>query len=825
MKKLISLLVAIAMLLCLAPVGVMATQEETVTPAPITALYVGSVNALEIPSGEGWSFDAGSGVLTLNNCILTESMVHEEVLRYDLDDEGFPERYDAAIYFTGDLTIELIGTSYVELFVETAPEEDTAYNAIRAGIYEKIEDGNIWHEPSRLSIRGSGNLTAGVALTEECLDQYQNIQWGCLRESFGIFCNAEGGIDLAGLGDGAWMDVYGGVKTLEWGCWNVRPWNTAPTFGGKAVVTPYLDVDGTVENEQGYTMNDSNSAFLHIAIVDTTLSANGLLTLLGSNADSGEGWTWENNVLTLSSETEVKAVEFRSGLGSAKLVMAGDVTLDSTDMGYDANWRQRGAVNAYCDLEMDLGNHTLTLEGYSYPVCSYCADVTIRNGSLEYAPEWGENITLNGGALTIKNANISSVVGIVIYNDYDENYEDVPGGELIIENSVLDLGAPIVNYEDVLTIKNSQVRVEGDYQGISGADGLVLQDSRITVNATSDTAVALESMAYVTIDNCDLDITSANIAISAGNFYGDMEVDLGVLTLMNINILQPDSYHIDFAETWSGSRFVTVYKSFDEVADVLKTSGIKAGCAHSYTNGICTQCGELESYNWTLTADANVDLTLKEDLHVDLAGYSLTGIIATGEYKIYGSDASTDAYTCDNAGYFDCVDENGNAIVPENGDHYLTIATDDGYTFHKYEMGITHLSLAPVVTGFGYKAEFYGDAMVQNHIESIGFNLWLDGGKTISRTTDFKNTLTLRLKNFDVENYGDKPVNANVTITFTDGTVIESSTVSYSLRQMVEIVNEQHTDLNASQLSVIQSMILRHSTMQSWQVDNLYKET
>jgi len=825
MKKLISLLVVIGLLICAVPVIAVATEEETQTPAPITKLYVGSVNALETPQGEGWSFNAETGVLTLNNCTLTETMVHEMLYRDSVEDEGWTELYDAAIYFTGDLTIELVGTNCVEVFVETAPETATAFNAIHAGLYEIIVDGEIQHEPSRLSIRGSGNLTTGVALTEDCMDEYQDVVWETLEYSCGIFCNAEGGIDLTDLGDGAWLDVYGGVETMEYAYWNVRPWNNPPTFGEKAVVTAYVNVEGTIESEQGYTIYDNNNAYLHIAIVDAALDAKGLLTLLGSGADSGQGWTWENNVLTLSSDTEVKAIEFRSGLGSAKLVLAGDVTLDSTDMGYDANWNQRGAINAYCDLELDLGNHTLTLEGTSRPVVGYLGDVTIRNGSLEYAPEWGDNITMNGGALTIKNATISSVVGIVIYSGQDENWETVPGGALTVENSVLDLGAPIVNYENVLTIKNSQVTVDGDSQGIYGIGGLVLQDSQITVDATSDTAVALQSDAFVTIDNCDLNITSANIAISAGNFYGDMETDRSVLNLSNMTILQPEGYRMDVAEDWSGARFMTVYKSQDEVSDVLITSSSKAGCAHSYENGICTQCGVLESYNWTLTADADVDLTLEEDLYVDLAGYDLSGTITTNGYKVYGMDTSTNEYTCDNMGYFSCVDENGDAIVPENGDHYLTIATDNGYTFHKYSMGITHLSLAPMVTGFGYKAEFYGDQMVQSKIASIGYSLWLDGGKTVSRTTAFQNKLTLRLKNFDVANYGQTPVNANVTITLTDGTVIESSTVSYSLRQMVEIVNEQYTALNQSQLSAIQTMIANNPTMQSWQVENLYQET
>lgn len=822
MKKLISLLVVMGLLICAVPVIAVATEEEAQT-APITKLYVGSVNALETPQGEGWSFNAETGVLTLNNCTLTEAVLH--TITYDYGDgEIYYDRYNSVIYFTGDLTIELIGNNSVERTVEVAPSETTNYYAICAGSYQKEVDGEIWYLPSKLAIRGGGNLTAGVTLSRDCLDADGYDNWEYLGFSCGIGCSIEGGVDLTGLHSGGWVDIYGGVRDYD-AYYNVRAFNNAPTFGSNAIVTAYQDLDGTFENEFGYNWNNNDAWRMKVVTADAHLNSKGLLTLLDSGTASGNGWTWENNVLTLSSDTEVKAIEFCSGLGSAKLVLAGDVTLDSTDMGYDANWNQRGAINAYCDLELDLGDHTLTLEGTSCPVVSYLGDVTIRNGSLEYAPEWGDNITMNGGALTIKNATISSVVGIVIYSGQDENWETVPGGALTVENSVLDLGAPIVNYENVLTIKNSQVTVDGDYQGINGIGGLVLEDSQITVDATSDTAVALQSYAFVTIDNCDLNITSANIAISAGNFYGDMETDRSVLNLSNMTILQPEGYRMDVAEDWSGARFMTVYKSQDEVSDVLITSGSKAGCAHSYENGICTQCGVLESYNWTLTADADVDLTLEEDLYVDLAGYDLSGTITTNGYKVYGMDTSTNEYTCDNMGYFSCVDENGDAIVPENGDHYLTIAIDNGYTFHKYSMGITNLSLAPTVTGFGYKAEFYGDQMVQSKIASIGYSLWLDGGKTVSRTTAFQNKLTLRLKNFDVANYGQTPVNANVTITLTDGTVIESSTVSYSLRQMVEIVNEQYTALNQSQLSAIQTMIANNPTMQSWQVENLYQET
>ncbi|MBR5570372.1 MAG: leucine-rich repeat domain-containing protein [Oscillospiraceae bacterium] len=275
-----------------------------------------------------------------------------------------------------------------------------------------------------------------------------------------------------------------------------------------------------------------------------------------------------------------------------------------------------------------------------------------------------------------------------------------------------------------------------------------------------------------------------------------------------------------------------VYSVYCPVCQKYLIENEKEGGNHSYADGICTTCQQVMSGYVVLSADMALSgLVLTEDLYIDLNGHDLSGIITTNGYKVYGMDSATNEYTCDAMGYFNCVDENGNAVIPEslytteNQMRYMTIGTDNGYTFHHYYLGITNLSLAPAVTGFGYKAEFYGDEMVQSKIESIGYNLWLDGGKTVSRTTNFKNSLTLRLKNFDVAKYGETPVNACVTITLTDGTEIESSTASYSMRQMVETVNDQYADLNETQLSAIQTMIVNNPTMRSWLVENIYKES
>jgi len=222
------------------------------------------------------------------------------------------------------------------------------------------------------------------------------------------------------------------------------------------------------------------------------------------------------------------------------------------------------------------------------------------------------------------------------------------------------------------------------------------------------------------------------------------------------------------------------------------------------------------------------DVEIFGDAYLDLAGHTLTGDV-TGVGTLYGMDSTTDSYTADDMGRI-----TGSVSCKVAGEfktdttgavhRYMAIADEEGYTFHRFYLGITHVSLAPNVTGFGYRAEFYGDEMVQDQIASIGYNLWLTEDRVVSRTTAFKNVLTLRLKNFDVANYGETPVNACVTMTLTDGTVIESATTSYSMRQVVEQINQSYASFDNAKISAIQAMIANNPVMESWKVENIRKK-
>ena len=403
MKRIIAFLISATLLLSLLPMDVMATEEPE-EKAAITTLYVGEVNALENPQGEGWSFDAESGVLTLDNCDLYEpGTTHID---------AYGDAHNAIIYFVGDLTIHLENDNYVTNYCSEAPESYTSYHAILADTYTMIVEGEEWDEPSKLSIEGPGNLYCGLTLPSEAKN------WDYLSYSSGICCNAEGGVDLTGLYGESYLEVWGGL--IGGGrSWIAQAWNTAPTFSDSCVVIAYQDIDGTVENENGYNWNNNDAWLMKVISTNAYLNKNGLLMIMDGGNASGEGWTWENNVLTLSEETEVKAIDFRGGLSEAKLTLEGDVVLDSRGMGYDANWDYIPAIKATCNLEIDTGEYSLTLnhDEYGYGIRVQQADLLISGGTVISSTNYDSSIYSEGGNVTVKNATMITF-GEVVLCDY-----------------------------------------------------------------------------------------------------------------------------------------------------------------------------------------------------------------------------------------------------------------------------------------------------------------------------------------------------------------------------------------------------------------------
>ena len=228
--------------------------------------------------------------------------------------------------------------------------------------------------------------------------------------------------------------------------------------------------------------------------------------------------------------------------------------------------------------------------------------------------------------------------------------------------------------------------------------------------------------------------------------------------------------------------------------------------------------------------DVQANAALQKDLYVDLNGYDLSGILCTGAYKIFGTDATTDGYNGDKAGIFSCTDGE-KPVIPEvhckvDGKRYLAIKTEEGYSFHRFYMGITHMTLRPSRQGVGFKAVFYGDTQVCGQIAATGYTLTLEGftSKSQWQTGAFQSGTPIRLlvQNFDAAQYGETPLTARLCLRLQDGTVLESSSCTMTLRSLMEQLNHTPDLLTQTQRQQISQWAARYPVMEQWKIKNLF---
>ncbi len=318
--------------------------------------------------------------------------------------------------------------------------------------------------------------------------------------------------------------------------------------------------------------------------------------------------------------------------------------------------------------------------------------------------------------------------------------------------------------------------------------------------------------------NSKVSFTISGLNLTNVNQQQIIDTPLAYLPLHSIPLEEDGTYlYVTYASVFEGGSNYQITYTNDAWGTTIPT-----GIYVTYLD-----ITDYESRHLALTEDTAVKIALTQDLYVDLNGFDLSGTIITNGYSVYGADSATNEYTCDTMGSFSCVDEEGRPVVPErfctadDAKRYMTLETETGYTFHRYSLDITHLSLNTKTVSFGYGAQFHGDEMVRDQIQSVGYELWLTEDGKVSHTAEFQNTLTLRLVNFDVVNHGETPVYACVNMTLQDGTVLKSSTVAYSLRQMVELLSDHTEELDSVALQNAAQMIQNHPTMETWQVENI----
>ncbi|MBE6737506.1 MAG: hypothetical protein E7566_02475 [Ruminococcaceae bacterium] len=668
MKKLFCLLMTAVMLLTLG-VPMASARDVYDSPLKVFELYVGGVDALKTPQGDGWSYNHKTRTLTLEDCTITQNQVVE-------CDWGV--KVDSLIYFEGVLTIELKGDNYLEHKITSAPSDYTRYHAICADVFSTA----VADPPSELKIIGDGNLTAGVEFPEEAVD------WEYLEYSCGIFCNASGGVDLTGLSKGSNLDVYGGMTDVE-APWVAQAWNCSPTFSDESMVIAYRDIEGTIENEFGYNWNNNDAWRMKVITADAYLAPNGMLTILDDGKASGDGWNWENNYLLLEENTAVKAVYFKNTVDKAKLYLAGDVELDSTGMYMD--YSDANCITAECPLEIHTNYHKLTLRGDGYGIYGDCADVTVAGGYIDAYNSYTA-AKVDGGRLAITNTEFNDFGGngISTYYGYDEDYNEVSAGNLIIANSSVNTTYRVESYKDLVVI-DSEIAISDTNYGLVSQQNMHLTNSTINVEVSDR---AIQSYGDMYIDNCNLNLESEGMVIFAN--YSEGEPNLDTLKFTNMTVTEPE-----------GGAVGAYYNGYDYVTTIVDANGDKATRLVATAN-----LKELfdEETEVSVLTDEDVELSV-EPVEDDAVNELLENMDVTDVYDI-------------------TLTQNGTIVQPD-GTVTVRIPCDDqnARVYHWQLDGILHDMNAEYVGGYlVFETNHFSVYVVAAPVaEATGYSLTLTG--------------------------------------------------------------------------------------------------
>ncbi len=249
----------------------------------------------------------------------------------------------------------------------------------------------------------------------------------------------------------------------------------------------------------------------------------------------------------------------------------------------------------------------------------------------------------------------------------------------------------------------------------------------------------------------------------------------------------------------------------------------KDGTLHVGAIAVVDRNGDYAWYTDTATALENCDegsyvklfiaqdVVLTKDCAIDLCGQTVN---ISGPYTLYGIDSSGDGYTI----------PTGKAILAEetalasdvniNGKRYVTTTDDTGVVFHRLENRVSSVSLRPSADGIYFTGSFGCDETLSDDITSYGIAV-----STVNMPgADFMTDSDTLYTSFDAsglaggsqktgalisgimkqENgaqlnsaYGQIPIFAAAYLIRKDGSVILSDSVSYSLKSLMDTVDDR----------------------------------
>ena len=296
------------------------------------------------------------------------------------------------------------------------------------------------------------------------------------------------------------------------------------------------------------------------------------------------------------------------------------------------------------------------------------------------------------------------------------------------------------------------------------------------------------------------------------------------------------------------------YKGFSETFEVDVTERIYAYYVNDIGYDDLTAAMEASSNQYPVELNADVtDMVLSKDLFLDLRGHHVTGV-TTGGYALMVFDSATDDYVGENYG---TVPASANAQAAAG---YLAVTEGEVTSFHKYRLEMTSLvvNTSEEVRGITYKSIFRGDAMVQSQIKEFGVamgayeapdetSIWFDrdckahvardnsywktgDNDNLLKSVYVKNIISNELTSESNQSRSQIPVYGRAYIQLTDGTMLLSDAVGFSMqdamKQMDDYWNEADESGDAYLSDSAKEKLLAfyetyESFMKNWELPNI----
>ena len=447
---------------------------STRAAASLTKLVVGGTTVVEGSqttndiSGDGWSYDAASNTLTLNNATIngTDTIYH----------------VGAGIFASGDLTIVLEGSSTV------------------TGVQDPNGESQSIRVEGNLTIQGGGSLTAQGADTSNG-SSYGIFVIGSFTQQSGSVTAIGGNINGNYTSRGLY--VYGGTVTAQDGTLTATGGNTSgSSYGISMLSSSSVTVGSAAVTATGGTGNYSYGLYVNSSSPSVspsvTLSGSGSLTARsGSGTDTAVGIYFEN---PFGSTRSVTVGNGSTLLTNSVIFMDSDFNENPLAPTGDGSWLiygqsdQTSAVGGTYTLEENItAGSTLTVP----------QDITLtNNGTLNIANQSslaGDGTLAGNGTFNLTNPDpVISGSETLTYDgtdQFDEFKLEAPSGTVeVMEKDFTISSSPSL---EGWSLNQQEVKNAGTYT-LTASNGTTNIEKEVTVSPAeiSITSATVQGKTY-----------------------------------------------------------------------------------------------------------------------------------------------------------------------------------------------------------------------------------------------------------------------------------------------------------------------------------------